>query len=335
MTLFKAAPNHKVLLLGTALWGWGINRTEAHQLLDRFITLGGTSVDTAVNYPINQRPEDFGLAARWLTEWLSVNGSKTAEILFKVGAEDNMGSPNTNLSSAHLRTTITQAQQSFGAALTTLAIHWDNRGLVQDTHTDDEAAITETLAVMSALHRSGLAIGFSGVKNPQLYRQLAPDLAAHWLIQVKENAQTCAARQYYQPLFPEARYLAYGINMGGLKAPMAVSKNITAASDNTSDNNSSVSLRGLNHPTRLSEQLTEFINSAHQLVPAPKDFNELALLIAYLNPELSGIIIGPRNLTQLESSMNYWQRLLKESEPISMAARNKLMGLVQQLQTPA
>ena len=49
--------------------------------------------------------------------------------------------------------------------------------------------------------------------------------------------------------------------------------------------------------------------------PAPKNFNELALLASYLNPALSGIVIGPRNRKQLDDTMNYWDRLKNELAP--------------------
>lgn len=314
-------PAQKTLILGTALWGWGITRTDAFQLLDRFAALGGTTLDTAINYPINQRKEDFGLALSWAADWIATNGSDALSVLLKLGAIDNMGSSNTNLRSTYLRETVAVLQQDFCSALSVLAIHWDNRG----DATGDEEAIADTLQAMTEFHQAGLGIGFSGIKHPELYRKLAPDLVPYWWIQVKENALTHTAREHYSSAFPQARYIAYGINMGGLKSESC---------DKKSDDRSSVTLRGLHHPHRLAEQLTQFIHSAHGLTPAPSNFNELALLMAYFNPSLSGIIIGPRNLTQLNSSMNYWQRLQSEIGVNTDASWHKLQTLALSIQAP-
>jgi aryl-alcohol dehydrogenase-like predicted oxidoreductase len=91
MTLPSASPASKTLVLGTALWGWGVGRATAHQILDRYVALGGRIVDTAANYPINKRPEDFAMAANWIADWVDANGVEVLSILVKIGATDNMG----------------------------------------------------------------------------------------------------------------------------------------------------------------------------------------------------------------------------------------------------
>lgn len=292
MNLTAINPDNKVLLLGTALWGWGVGRPEAQAMLSRYAERGGVLVDTAANYPINQRPQDFGLANRWVAEWLAQGNAPALKILGKIGATDNMGGPDPDLSIAAVKRAAQHYQQMFDSALEVLAVHWDNRG---DAPGDLEA-ISETLGLLHEFNQQGLAVGFSGVRHPELYRQLAPALADQWWIQVKENAQTRAARAAYQGHFPKARYLAYGINMGGLKATPAQA-------------DSSMALRGLTRPNALATKLSEFLQSDHGIVPAPQNFNELALLASYTNPALSGIIIGPRTLKQLDSTLDYWQSL--------------------------
>lgn len=292
MNLSSINPNHKTLLLGTALWGWGVSQSEAEALLERYAQRGGVLVDTAVNYPINQRPQDFGLANRWLADWMGRKDAQNLKVLGKIGATDNMGSPVPDLSADAMKRAAQNYQQMFGDALAVLAVHWDNRGDAPE----DLDAISASLTVLDEFSQQGLAIGFSGVRHPELYRQLAPQPADKWWIQVKENAQTRAARSAYEDYFPAARYLAYGINMGGLKATPAQA-------------NSSMALRGISRPNALAEKLSAFLQSNHGIVPAPQNFNELALLASYTNPALSGIIIGPRTLPQLDSTLDYWQSL--------------------------
>lgn len=298
MTLPDASPNQKTLVLGTALWGWGIDRATAHRMLERFLVLGGRTLDTAANYPINKRPEDFGLAATWIADWIASNGTADLSVLMKVGARDNLGSPIADLDASSILQSEAIFRDKLGQALAAIAVHWDNRGDGEE----DIDRIAETVATMDRLQASGLSIGLSGIRRPDLYLNAAPALSSKWWIQVKENVQTNVARLSYSTHFPKARYLAYGINMGGIKVdPPSV--------------NSSLALRGLTHPGKLAERLSEIIATNYGLRPAPEDFNQLALLISYMNPALSGIIIGPRNVGQLEDTMLFWDKLKNDASP--------------------
>lgn len=310
MMLPAASPDQKILILGTALWGWGIDRETAHQMLDRFVALGGCIIDTAANYPINKRPEDFGLAVTWIADWIAANGTEHLSVLVKVGAMDNMGGPNSELGISNLIHSEAFFRTRFGAALAAIAVHWDNRG---DDENDSDA-IAETVNTLVKFQESGLSIGFSGVRRPYLYLKAAPEQADRWWIQVKENVQSGAARLNYAKYFPRARYLAYGINMGGVK-------------NEPYSESSSVVLRGIKEPEKIIERLSGFIHSNHGIQPAPKNFNELALLTSYLNPALCGVIIGPRNKEQLESSMKYWDHLKTESSAGDAAKLLELRGI--------
>ncbi len=296
MTLPSSSPAQKAVILGTALWGWGVDRKCAHDMLDRYVELGGCIVDTAENYPINKTSGDFGLAATWIADWIRVNGTERIAVLVKVGATDNSGGANSDLRPSSILNAEAHFRELLGVALAAVAIHWDNRG---DIDTDFDA-ICDTVSTFATLREQGLSIGFSGVRRPDLYFAAAPELSKHWWIQVKENIATSASRTAYSRFFPEARYLAYGINMGGVKSGLYGS-------------DCSLALRGINHPARLANRLAEFLDSNHRLDPAPRNLNDLALLVARMNPALSGIIIGPRNVEQLESSIDFWIRSQRAS----------------------
>ncbi|MBU0538656.1 MAG: aldo/keto reductase [Gammaproteobacteria bacterium] len=283
----------KNIILGTALWGWGIDQRTAYELLDNFVQVGGRYIDVAQNYPINKQKQDFGLAAKWLTEWITINGERDVSIILKVGSLDNMGGSETNLSASNIRSSEAEFREKWGAALAALAIHWDNRD-------DDEfEGIQETINVLSDFFRRGGGIGFSGVQRPDLYLKAAPELAKDWWIQVKENALTDSARLKYSKCFPDSTYIAYGINMGGLKnAPQ--------------EDSSSSKLRGIEYSDELILRLSKLLASDHGLNPVPRNFNELALSTMYRSKCLSGVIVAPRSLPQLQSTMSFWKALVEQ-----------------------
>ena len=68
------APIADELVLGTAMWGWTVDKVTAFQLLDAWYAAGQRKVDTATNYPIDRVPEHFRLAEQILAEWIRANG---------------------------------------------------------------------------------------------------------------------------------------------------------------------------------------------------------------------------------------------------------------------
>ncbi|MNJ12155.1 putative aldo-keto reductase [compost metagenome] len=290
--MINLSNDNKTLVLGTALWGWGIEQSGAHQLLDTFVNNGGRLIDTASNYPINNHREDFGLAIRWIENWVKSNPNSELSVIVKIGAIDNTGSPDANLSSNNIISTAGELSDRLGQALSCISVHWDNRG----TEENDLDAIENTVDAMTTLHRSGLEVGLSGIKFPSLYRKAKPEMADKWLIQVKENFITRKAREGYYQDFPNAKYLAYGVNLGGIKAT-------------PTEKSSSAELRKIVHSKTLIEKLTSFLDSNHKIVPRPTTLNDLALAFTYANPALCGLIIGPRNTEQLLNTLDYWNTL--------------------------
>lgn len=290
--MISLSNDDKTLVLGTALWGWGIDENSAYQLIDTFVSKGGSTIDTASNYPINKRSEDFGLATRWVERWVKSNPGTDVSVIAKIGATDNSGSPDTDLSAANILATATELKDRLGHALSCVSVHWDNRG----TEQHDFVEIEKTLEAMATLRQFGLGIGLSGIKFPAVYHKAKPELSEHWLIQVKENFTTRAARESYYSHFPNANYLAYGINLGGIKATPA-------------KKNSSAELRKIIHSTTLIEKLSTFLASNTSIVPPPTSMNDLALAFIFANPALCGVIIGPRNKEQLLSTLSYWDAL--------------------------
>lgn len=280
--------NEQSIMLGTALWSWASTPNEVFAMLDVFADAGGGVVDTAVNYPINKSQRDFGKAAALVSEWLRANRPDNVSVLYKIGAVDNMGSSTTALTPSDIMLSTELARGRFSDWLGAVAIHWDNR--------EDPHAIEMSLRSIAEIANDGLEVGFSGVRRPDLYLQAAPNLASSWWIQVKENASTQLDRLKYQQYFPSAKYFAYGINMGGVKG-----KKIAASS--------SLALRGLEVPS-LVDDLLNFIQSPPTaLNEPPVNLNQLAMMLSWANQELTGVVLGPRNASQLADSIGYWRHL--------------------------
>lgn len=283
---------HKTLILGTALWGWGITRNEAYRLLEKHLERGGITIDTATNYPINKCANDFGLATKWLADWKTSHPHTNLSLIIKIGAQNNMGQPETNLSPSNILDTTSRLRDTFGNTLSCVSIHWDNRG---DDETD-RSSIDQTVEAMFRIRETGLDIGLSGINHPEFYLKSNTSLSDDWLIQVKENLLTNAARLSYEKHFPNAKYYAYGINMGGVKSePLA--------------DDSSINLRCIKTETLNTQRIKSLVELDHGINPHPATLSDLSLAFAYFNPSLNGVIIGPRNEKQLDDTLDFWNRL--------------------------
>jgi aryl-alcohol dehydrogenase-like predicted oxidoreductase len=271
-------------VLGTAMWGWTIGQDDAFRLADRFYEKGGRWFDTASNYPIDKVPEHFGLASRWLSDWIGSRGRRDAKVILKVGGVSNDGSPAFDLSEEVVRTLYRRSQDAFPEGPHVFSIHWDNR--------DDEAAIQPTIDVLNELSLSGQVVGLSGVKHPEIYSRRLADQARPCWIQVKHNILTQAAYASYQPFHGVAHFLAYGVNAAGLK----FGQQYSAA-------NSAV-VRGA--PTSLDIRRFERMVERWRDDPfMPKTFNELGLAFLTLTPDIKGVIIGPSKTSQLDESLAF------------------------------
>lgn len=289
----KIGPAAKQVALGTALWGWGVDKQEAFEILDHFVESGGTLVDVATNYPINGVPADYGLSLEYLSEWIRSRQHDDLRIILKLGARDNVGSSRFDLSRDRILDLVERAHRKLGESLSCVSVHWDNRGESQEEHTGIQA----TAKALSELEAEGFDIGLSGIKRPEIYKKFLEIRLERLLIQVKENLLTHAARDNYERVFPDSRYLAYGLNMGGLKTDQYKRE-------------SSKTLRNINHPEWLVDSVKTFLTQ-NNLSPKVNSVSDLTLFHAFCNDRLSGIILGPRTKAQLKDALAFWNKLLE------------------------
>jgi aryl-alcohol dehydrogenase-like predicted oxidoreductase len=285
----------KPLLLGTAAWGWTVDRATAFSLLDAWLAAGWSEIDAATNYPINRVPADFRASENILAEYVAAHGlQRELAVTMKVGAMDNLRSPDVNLAPSFLRMMADEYRRVFGGCLRGLTLHWDNRS--------DEASIRASLEVLADLQREGLQPGLSGIAHPDVYARVHADLGLAFDIQLKHNVfHTDLPR--YQPLLggpTRHRLLAYGLNAGGVKM------GATYQSDST------LLLRGgqpdqyASALVRLEQWLPEWNASVR---PPLRTVNHLGLLNAALHPQIGGAIVGVRSVAQLTETLEWWHNL--------------------------
>lgn len=286
----------KKLILGTAMWGWTINRQQAYALLDQFYQAGGRWVDTASNYPINRNPADFRAAENILSDWLRENNVADMRVIVKIGSIDNSGSPQNNLARSFLLMNIDLYRGLLGSNLSTLMIHWDNRA--------DQEQIEETLRAFTAFREAGIQPGLSGIQSPEKYftSQQFPEQAVP--VQCKYNLFHNGI-DHYQQFSDRAEFLLYGINGGGLKF------------DKEYTSGSSATVRGV-----AVDEKTEVLETIAQTVKASQtakqlgveQFNQVSLLHSWFEERASGIILGPSRPEHLRQSFEFIETIKKNPE---------------------
>lgn len=277
------------LVLGTALWGWTVSRKMAFDLLEEFYDAGGRAIDTAVNYPINKVPGDFGASLALLEQWCCAHGVTDLQVTLKVGSIKNDATAANDLSAPALTATLDRPRQVLDSNLAVIMVHWDNRY--------DPATIDETLDVLRSVRWEGFDIGLSGIRHPEMYHRQAPDLADIWQIQIKHNLLSDEAYRHYNLFHGVRRFYAYGINAGGI----SFGKKHTETSSRT--------VRGLLGDNDLSP-FRAFIEALPPDSPlVPESFNQLSMLYTHNSPDMAGLIIGPSRVSQLKESLVFHARL--------------------------
>ncbi len=277
------------LILGTAMWGWTMDEATCFAVLDDFYAAGFREVDGATNYPINKQPADFRRAEKILCEWIKAHGVNDLRVMMKVGSLNNMRSPDNDLQKSFLLMCLDDYGAMLGSNLDMLMIHWDNR--------DDEAQIQSTLEALAITRDSGLRVGLSGIRRPDIYAAINARFQLDFYIQIKHNLLQ-SDYDRYKPFHGNQRFLAYGINAGGVKL------------DSTRYNqHSSLSVRGgdTSNQSPIIEALRQWLDSGP--TPPFADFNQSSMAYVYHSPDIAGLLIGPSQIEQLRDSIVFYNTL--------------------------
>jgi aryl-alcohol dehydrogenase-like predicted oxidoreductase len=287
--------NHtRTFVLGTAQWGWTVDRPTAFALLDGWLNAGHRHLDAATNYPINRQPADFRASERILIEYVQAHGLQhQLAITMKIGSMDNMRTPDINLNPSFLLMMADEYRRTLGSALYGLMIHWDNRQQAAD--------IAPTLDALRTLQQQGLSIGFSGIAHPEVYAPLLQERQLFGPVELKHHPFHSDLPRYQSFFDEKFRFWAYGINAGGLKLH-----------DSPADTGTFM-LRG-GQSFAFAEPLAAVrAKLAHwntvAVRPPITTMNQLGMLNAWYHPRISGLIVGPRDTAQLRQTFTFADNL--------------------------
>jgi len=285
------------LLLGTAMWGWTISKTNCFRLLDEFYENGFREIDCATNYPIDKNPQDFRRAETILAEWVKSNGISDLHVLMKIGSINNLRTSEQNLTKSFILMNLDWYRAQFGENLRTLMIHWDHR--------NSTFAIQQTLEALEIARNLGLSIGLSGIRHPEIYANLNEAFGFDFRIQIKHNILESDYPDYLV-FHGKKQFIAYGINAGGIKL---------AAQDY--GEKSSLKVRGgyCDKPYPIVPKVRKIIEKANlKKGRSPlHSFNHIGMIYAFYSPDIQGILIGPSKVEQLEDSLEFYENLQQEN----------------------
>lgn len=287
----------KQISLGSAAWGWSMTRDVVFEVLDGYYASGGRRIDCARNYPINGDDKCFSLAARYLAEWCELRGAADAHVTFKVGSISNRKIPDNRLDRRFLLSEFESAIELFDSRLRCLMIHWDNRNSLDE--------ILETLSMLDTLRESGVTLGLSGIRYPDLYREAFEQIAPGRLdIQVKHNVLESVS-DAYAPLdkfHPD--FWAYGIAAGGAKLGGETTVGPSFAS---------VAGRAAAHERFQSSTVAKVVRSIVDNHSVINSFYRFSMAYAETSEALAGYIVAPSNADQLRDIVDF-RRALGENE---------------------
>ncbi len=281
----------KPLILGTAQWGWGTDRPTAFHLLEAWIKTGLREIDAATNYPINRIPEDFRASEGILKDFIDAHGLKNElSITMKVGSMDNMRGPEINLSPSFILMMDDEYSRLFGGNLSGIMLHWDNRDNLDD--------IGESLNALAILNKKGIVPGLSGIQHPELYAAANAQYGLSFDIEVKHNVFV-SDLQRYAPFRTAAqlhhRFLAYGINAGGVKLSGQYHSNSTFARRGGAHEIYAARIAGIEAALPKFNTIT--------VRPPVITMNQLGLLYALVSPDIDGVLVGARTPAQITEAV--------------------------------
>jgi len=296
----------KELCLGTAMWGWSIDKGTAFSILDCFYAGGGRHVDTANNYPLNGKIHDYRASPIFLAEWCRSRGVKDLKITYKVGTTSNKYSPLIDLSLSNLGDQIMWAKDCFHENLYCIMLHWDNRA--------DLALINDTLQILELLDEEGLNFGLSGIGHPDTYRVALENKKVRQLnIQVKHNFIYSDIEKYKELTCYTPQLWAYGISVSGIKLSVK-----------EYNDNSYVSLvRGAGyHEKVLTDSLREALYKSIDINVGIENIYHIAIAYSEYEKRLQGYLVAPSKLEQMQDILKFINNI--DMEQVDLTFLNSL-----------
>ncbi|MEZ8144279.1 hypothetical protein A1OK_22100 [Enterovibrio norvegicus FF-454] len=286
----------KKICLGTAMWGWSVNKNTAFQFLDMFYSNDGRHLDTAFNYPMNGVESDLLHAVKIISEWTRVNNIDDLKVIFKYGSLDNKKSPDSDLGILNTQDMFDIANEYLGSNLYSLMIHWDNR---TDIH-----SIDETVRCLDILGRNhSFNVGLSGIKEVDCYHDILTKLKVECVDHEIKNAFNSVGHiPFNLSVLPDYRLWAYGISGSGLKLE---------EKDYRVDSYVKLVRSDDFHRERFSDEDKTAIKSYIESSDVVSNLYEYSMLIKELDHNFYGYIVSPSRVSQLEQIISFREKLGK------------------------
>ncbi|MDF1515108.1 MAG: aldo/keto reductase [Anaerolineae bacterium] len=278
------------ICLGTMTFGSGADEATAFSIMDRFVELGGTFLDTADQY-------NGGASEEIVGRWMKARGNRQDIVLAtKVYSHQGPGPNERGLSRIHI-------QQAVEASLKRLQV--DVIDLYQIHRWDYESPPEETMETLNDLVRQGKVryLGCSNLKAWHLYRYLDLAKTHGWSrfisIQPIYNAINRSIENEVLPLCAEEGLgvLNYNALAGGMLTGKYKRGAALPADTRLSD---SAGYQQRYYTEQALDIVDAFVQCARerQVTPAQQ-----ALAWVLAEPRVSSPILGARTLAQFDDSI--------------------------------
>ncbi|MHB0856993.1 MAG: aldo/keto reductase [Anaerolineae bacterium] len=293
--------------LGTMTFGREADEAMSFRLMDRFVELGGTFIDTADAYSMGVSEEIVG---RWLKER---NAYRDVVLATKVYSSMGPGPNDGGLSRLHI-------QRGVEASLRRLQV--ETIDLYQIHRWDPETPVAETLEALNDLVRQGKVryVGCSNLAAWQLLKFLLLADEAHWSrfvsIQPIFNAINRGVESELLPLC-EAEGLGV-LTYNPLAGGMLTGKYRPAESMPTGSRLEAFQMYYERYYTDEALRVAgAFVQEASRRGTSPA---RLALAWVLGEPRVTCPIVGARNLEQLEDTLGGLELALSPEERAAIPA---------------
>jgi aryl-alcohol dehydrogenase-like predicted oxidoreductase len=295
------------ICLGTMTFGAGADETMAFKIMDRFVELGGTFLDTANVY-------SGGVSEETVGRWIKARGVREEIVLAtKVYGGTGPGPNERGLSRIHI-------QHAVEASLKRLQI--DVIDLYQIHRWDVESEPEETMEALNDLVRQGKVryIGCSNLRAWQLstYLNIAKENSYSRFVSI-QPLFSALNRSIENEVLPFCDRLGMGVipynPLAGGVLTGKYKRNAPLPESTRLGDNAGYRLRY--HTERMFDVVESFVEvaAAHGVTPA-----QLALAWVRADPRITSPIIGARNLTQLNDTLGKLDFILTPEERAAIPA---------------
>lgn len=187
------------MILSTERWGESVDQTGVFDLLDRFVEVGGSYVETSIITPSTGQPEDFAGATRLLKKWLRRRRDARLKVYCTIGFLDNRASPLRKISASAI---LTETELVRGRTFDQLCGIRVDCG---DEASDEELA--ECLKAMRYLRTTGLQVGLNRPPNQNFVAKINQEVDLPWTVGLSFNENTQKNIARLRHLLPQSQVI--------------------------------------------------------------------------------------------------------------------------------